>query len=139
LASFLVASERKPLEYFRTEYPKVRSTQKGLIILRQSIDYLAQKESLSLRFLELWCKELDKIVDEESKMGEEVAIIIYGLHTLYLKNHGKHDQQCLIWTILEKWMVEREFWNRVKFRKYGAPVWYQDVCYKILKNLLYNP
>jgi hypothetical protein len=27
----------------------------------------------------------------------------------------------------------------VKFRKYGAPVWYQDVCYKILKNLLYNP
>lgn len=132
-----IPSDQKPLEYFRAVKTKVRSRRKRLIILKQSIAYLAEEEFISLEILKLWCEELVKILDKKLTMRPEVAIIIYGFHTLFLKNHGKDRELLMLRTTLGNRMKILQSWNRVKFARYCSPVWYRGACFKSPKKIIF--
>jgi hypothetical protein len=88
-------------------------------------------KSISPELLKLWTDELGKTLSNESIDQEEIATVLYGLHTLILKNHGQDDHTNVIQSSLNECMANLRNWDRSQFPD-GLPLWNQGVCFEFL-------
>jgi hypothetical protein len=106
------------------------------MILRQSIAYLAQKESIIPEYLWMWCIEMNSILLDDP-IKEESTIILYGFHTLCLKNRDKDAQEKKISCALKAWMAFLKTRHHLSFSKESMPAWNRGACFTNLVKFLF--